>query len=162
MKHSLFILPFILLLTACAGIPSHAEPPRVSITGIQVQEAQLLEQQYLLTLNIQNPNETALYIKGLSYTLDINSREFAHGVSNHPLDIPAFSQGKLQVTLSSSTLGLVQQLQHLGKKTDKELNYRLRGKISLGTTDLMAHIFPIPFETTGSMNLTKIFQQKKH
>ena len=162
----IFISIFILTLTACAGVTYHAEPPMVNIAGIQLKDAQLLEQRYELTLRIQNPNETALYIKGLSYNLDINGSEFANGVSNQPIAVPAYGEEMLTASLVSTTLGVINQLNKLSQESKQSLNYRLAGKVSLGTPEIgidvsqyALHVFPIPFEKTGTMDFGNIFKQ---
>ncbi len=166
LTYRLFIAIFILMLTACAGVTYHAEPPMVNIAGIQLKDAQLLEQRYELMLRIQNPNETALYIKGLSYTLDINSSEFASGVSNQSIEVPAYGEEVLTVSLVSSTFGVINQLNKLAQGSNQPLNYRLTGKVSLGTPEIgnnlsqyALHVFPIPFERTGTMDFGHIFKQ---
>jgi LEA14-like dessication related protein len=154
------------LIVACAGITYHATPPNVSIAGIELLDAQLLEQSYALTLRIQNPNETALYINGLSYTLYINGSEFATGVSNQHIEVPAYSENLLAVTLVSSTFGIVKQLRELGYNPNQSFNYRLSGKASLGTSKIgyearkyATSVFAVPFEKTGTLNFGKILKK---
>lgn len=165
MKHPkrIFLIVICFLITACAGVTYHADPPKVSIAGIKLLNAQLLEQAYTLTLRIQNPNETALYINGLSYTLHLNGSEFASGVSNQHIEVPAYSEKLMAVSLVSSTFGIIAQLKALGYNPKQNFNYRLSGKISLGTSKIgfdarkyAAHVFAIPFEKTGTLNFEKI------
>ena len=168
MKYTtVFLLAAIsVLISACAGVTYHADPPKVSIAGIKLLNAQLLEQNYALTLRIQNPNETALYINGLSYTLHLNGSEFASGVSNQHIEVPAYSEKLLAVTLVSNTFGIVKQLKQLGYNPNQNFNYRLSGKVSLGTSKIgfNAHkyatsVFAIPFEKTGSLNFSNILKK---
>ena len=76
LTHQLLV-PFIALLTlaGCAGITYHAQPPQISLNNIQLVNAQLLEQEYALTLRIQNTNDFPFFIKGLSYQLEINGQQ---------------------------------------------------------------------------------------
>ncbi|PCH85377.1 MAG: Water stress and hypersensitive response domain-containing protein [Piscirickettsiaceae bacterium] len=168
MKFLNFVLFTIIsiLVSACAGVTYHADPPNVSIAGIELQDAQLLEQSYALTLRIQNPNETALYINGLSYTLHLNGSEFASGVSNQHVEVPAYSEKLMIVSLVSSTFGIIQQLKALGYNPNQNFNYRLSGKVSLGTSKIgfdarkyAASVFAIPFEKTGSLNFGKLLKK---
>ncbi|HIL91672.1 MAG TPA: Water stress and hypersensitive response domain-containing protein [Cycloclasticus sp.] len=107
------LLSLGLTLIGCAGITYHAEPPQISISNIQLVDAQLLEQRYDLTLRVQNTNDFPFFIKGISYKLDINGSEFAHGVSKQSLDILPYEEQFLTVTLVSNTLGLIKQFQTL-------------------------------------------------
>src|SRR5210317_436159 len=85
------------LLGACATLSPYKESPRVSLVSIQPQEMGVLEQRFGLQLRILNPNDVAIPVEGLSYTIEINNREFAYGASRQAVDIPAFGEALLDV-----------------------------------------------------------------
>lgn len=148
-----FIVLLVVGLSGCAGLTYHANPLNVTLTNIQLVEAQLLEQQYLLTLRVQNTNDSPLVINGLSYTLDINETEFAKGVNNQQNHILPFSEKLIQATLVSSTFNAVKQLKILSDKSNPSFSYRLEGKVSLGARYVPTPLFPLTFETSGVINL---------
>ncbi len=137
-----------LSLTGCASLVQQTEPPHISITNLKILDIQLLEQQYGLTMRIQNPNDFPLSIKGLSYKLEINGSKLAYGVSNSPITVPAFGEKKLDVTMVSGTFGIIRQLQSLEQQGRELIDYRLSGKLSLTN-----RLLPIYFEKTGSLDL---------
>ena len=135
-------------MTGCASLIQQTEPPNISITNLKLVDVQLLEQQYALTVRVQNPNNFPLSINGLSYKLELNDSKLAQGVSNQALTIPAFGEQKLELTMVSGTFGIIRQLQSLEQGNQKVMDYRLSGKLNL-TNQLL----PVYFEKTGSLDL---------
>jgi LEA14-like dessication related protein len=135
------------LVSGCAGLGATREPPRVSLVSIQPKEMGVLEQRYGLQLRILNPNDTALPVTGMQYSLQINDREFAYGVSRQPVSIPAYGEALLDVDVVSNTLRVLQQLQETSTGKQESLKYRISGSLSLenqpGT---------LPFDYHGELN----------
>jgi LEA14-like dessication related protein len=107
----------------------------------------LLEQRYGLQLRILNPNDTAIPLEGLSYTLEINGREFAYGVSRQSVSIPAYGEALLDVDVVSNLLNVLQQVQEMGTEKRGSLNYRLSGKMNLAS-----RVASLPFDYQGELN----------
>jgi LEA14-like dessication related protein len=135
------------LVGACATLGPYQEPPRVSLASIQPKEMGLLEQRYGLQIRILNPNDTAIPLEGLSYTLEINGREFAYGVSRQSVSIPAYGEALLDVDVVSNLLNVLRQVQELGGEKRSSLQYRLSGKMNLAS-----RVGSLPFDYQGELN----------
>lgn len=147
MLKSLAVLLIALLAAACASLGSYPETPRVSLVSIQPKEMTLFEQRFAIQLRVLNPNAVAIPVRGLSYALEVNEREFAYGVSPQSLDIPAFGEALLDVEISSNLLSVVRQLQSMSGETRSSLDYRLAGKINLAN-----RLRSLSFDYTGELN----------
>ena len=137
----------VALLTACAGMGKYRESPRVSLVSIEPLDMTLLEQRYALELRILNPNTVDIPVSGLDYSIEINRREFAYGVSRQAVTIPAHGEAVLEVEVVSTLLGMLRQLQTLQQEKSQVLDYRLSGKISLADSPLR-----LPFDYSGELN----------
>lgn len=136
-----------LLFTACAGLGGYREPPRVSLVGIQPLDMTLMEQRYRLALRILNPNDVDLPVSGMNYSVELNGREFAYGVSRQEVTIPALGEAVVEVEVISSLLDMLRQLRALEDDTARGLDYRLVGDLRLGD-----HGVRLPFEYSGSLD----------
>ena len=150
-----------LLLTACAGVPSRPEPPRVNLAGMTMQEASLFEQRFGLKLRLQNPNDFDLPITALTYELDINDKRFASGVTNRAVTVPRFASELLEVEAYSDISGVLRQLTDLGKSGAGALRYRLKGVVIVGSSGQQLPFSPssgyrLPFEASGELDLSKL------
>jgi LEA14-like dessication related protein len=138
----------LLFLGGCAYMQTRTEPPRVHLVGMQLQQAELFEQRYRLRLRIQNPNDFALKVRGIDFALDLNNERFADGVSNQPLEVPAYGEALAEVEVSSSLWTLARQLRDMGEAGLRGMEYRLHGRVAL--TGLPV---PLAFESSGDLGL---------
>ncbi|MDH3900805.1 MAG: LEA type 2 family protein [Gammaproteobacteria bacterium] len=136
----------VLLFAGCTTMSNYPEHPRVSLVSIQPKDMTLLEQRYGLQLRILNPNETAIPVEGLSYSLEINGHEFAYGVSRQAVSIPPFGEALLDVDVVSNLLSVMQQVQEMSEEQQESLQYRLAGKISLANS-----LVKLPFDYHGEL-----------
>lgn len=134
-----------LLLAACGGLPLNAEPPRLSIAGLSLIDANLFEQRFKLQLRVQNPNDFALPIQALNYTIEINEQPFATGVSNRPVTVPSYASELLEVEAISNLGGLLRQVKNA---VTGNLSYRLQGDALVGDDKRK-----IRFEQHGEVDL---------
>ena len=142
----ILLVTAVLLFAGCATTGKYPEQPRVSLVSIQPKDMTLLEQRYALQLRILNPNETAIPLEGLSYSLEINGREFAYGVSRQDVSIPAFGEALLDVDVVSNLLNVMQQVQEMSNEQQHSLRYRLSGKLSLSNS-----LLKLPFDYHGEL-----------
>lgn len=141
------LLACLLLVTGCTYLPTRPEPPLVSLVDLQLVEATLFEQQYLLHLRLQNPNDFALPIEGMRYTLTINDREFASGVSGDMATLPPFGETVVAVSVISNLFRIYEQLRD--PHPDREgFTYAIEGRLSLRGLPTT-----LPFRHTGEIPL---------
>jgi LEA14-like dessication related protein len=140
------LLALLVLLVGCAGLGIYPDPPRVSLANLQPVEMGLFEQRYRLWLRIQNPNAVDIPVAGLDYTLYINDKEFAYGVSRQDVTVPAFGEALIEVDVVSSLMSVITQIQQLNERQNESLSYRLTGGLSLGN-----HPGKLPFEYKGKI-----------
>jgi len=57
------------------------EPPKLVLTSIEVGAIQGLSQEFIIGVSVANPNAKALALRGVSYSLALNSFELIQGVS---------------------------------------------------------------------------------
>ena len=122
--------------SACVGPGYSHDPVRVTVSDIRVLEATLLEQRYQVTLRVQNRDERALEIRGGSFDLVINGVDFGSGVTDQGLDIPAYSDAKLDVRMISTAFGMLRLIQGLQARICW-LGYRERDRLGLAFNEMV-------------------------
>ena len=149
MKHNVGVLMIMLGLNGCASLVSKPEPPIVKLVGITLTQADLLEQTFILKLQLSNPNDYALPIRGLRYQLDINGQEFAHGGNLDEVTLPAKSDAIVEVDAKTNLQAWIKQLRNIGDK-DK-VAYRIHGKIAAPGANLQ-----LPYDHRGETSLASL------
>jgi len=145
------ILLWLLLisLTGCAGMGYREGDIKVSISSLAFLQSTLMEQRYLVSLRLQNRTQNSLEIKGMSFDVELNGKEFASGVSNRQISVAPFDEAWVEVEVGSSLFDIIRQLQLLQHHQHKAFEYRISGRVYLGDG-----FFSIPFTETGVIDLT--------
>lgn len=128
---SLLALVLCVILAGCAGLGLGLEPPKISIANLNVANATLFEQNYLIKLRIQNPNDADIPIKGMQYEITLNGQHFASGVSNQELVVPGLGSTTIDVEAVSTLLSVFKQLTAMQQGKLQSVAYSLNGKIFL-------------------------------
>lgn len=131
------------LMSACTHVTRETIPPKVKLVGLVLQEAQLFEQRYQLTLRLQNPNEYRIKVRGIDFNVDLNGDSFAQGVTNDSVTLPAYGETTAKVSVSSNILTLMRQL----SENNNDISYRIYGRIKLDNIPM-----PISFESEGRLD----------
>ena len=133
----------VLLTSACTHVTRETTPPKVQLVGVVLQEAQLFEQRYQLTLRLQNPNEYKIQVRGVDFNVDLNGESFAQGVANDSVVLPGYGETTAKVSVSSNILTLMRQL----SDNNNDISYRIYGRIKLDNIPL-----PVSFESEGRLD----------
>ena len=120
-----------LWVTGCATLPATTTPPNLSIVSIEPVEATPLEQLYHLKVRLQNPNDHALEISGMSYVLEVNGEPLLKGVSDKSVTVPRFGESIIELSGVSTLFGFMRQFQALQDRKTPGMQYKLSGKLSL-------------------------------
>lgn len=133
---------------ACANMPGKVEPPSVTVSDVRMGTAGMLEQQYFVKLRIQNPNDSDLQVKGVSFDLELNDKPFAKGVSPKAVTVPRFSSEFVEVETVSGITSILRQLGAMSSDAGLEsFRYRIKGKLATRNAG------SIPFDERGDLSL---------
>ncbi|MDX1528205.1 MAG: LEA type 2 family protein [Gammaproteobacteria bacterium] len=142
-------LSLFALIAACASTGGLANPPRVSLAGLRLAEVGLMEQRYAASLRIQNPNDASLSVRGMEYTIYLNDRKFADGVSDRQFSVPAYGEKLIEVNLTSTVRRVFEQFKNLSNGESQEFRYRIAGSLSLAGLRSS-----LPFSHEDAINLS--------
>lgn len=143
-------LVFALLITAssCSALRPELEAPRLALVSVAMTSADIFNQQFLIRVNIENPNDRELPVTGLDYKLFLEGDGFAEGMLKRPFIVPANGETDFDITVRTNFVsGIGRLLSRLNGRT--QVNYAVEGKL---LTDIR-FLKKIPFNETGSVNL---------
>ena len=136
----------VLALSGCSLFVPKLEKPTLSVVGVQMLKGDLWHQELKVRVRVQNPNDRVLPVKGLSYELDIDGQEFAHGMSGDSFVVPARGEAEFDMSVSTNMASML--IKVLGQG-GKQVDYRISGKIAL-SAGLMRSF---SFNDHGTFNL---------
>jgi LEA14-like dessication related protein len=142
------LLAFTLSVAGCSSLGPELDPPRLTIVRVAMTSADMFNQQFLVRLHVQNPNERELPVRGIDYKLFLQGDSFAEGVSTKPFVVPALGETEFDMTVRTNFVsGVGRLLSRLNGRDQVE--YVLEGKV---LTDL-GMIRKIPFQESGTVSL---------
>jgi LEA14-like dessication related protein len=156
MKRSLaraVLCALALVLSACSALRPDLQVPRLSLVSVAMTSADIFNQQFVVKVNVENPNDRELPITGIDYKLFLEGDSFAEGVSEKPFTVPA--QGDIDFDLTVRTnfvSGAARLLSRLNGR--EQVNYVVEGKV---LTDI-SMLKKIPFQETGTVNIKVVRQ----
>ena len=145
----LTLLVLSLLLSACASMMPRDDRVKVTIVDIRPLESTLMEQRFLVKLRLQNRASEPLSIKGMSFDLELNGKDFASGVSNQAVTAEGYGEALLEVKVSSTLFGVIRQIQTLQNREPQAFQYRISGSLSSPGS-----LFGLGFSEQGEIDLT--------
>jgi LEA14-like dessication related protein len=134
------------LLLCAAGCTPKFERPDLSVTRIEMQGGNLLQQNFLVKFQVQNPNQRALPVSGLHAELDVDGERIASGVSNRRFVVPPMGQMEFDMTI---TANMALALLKLSGRHSDSIDYEVTGAASLD----LPFMHNLPFHQTGSFSL---------
>ena len=137
------------LLNACAGLHPKEYLIRVNLSNLKLLESTLFEQRFEATIRIQNRSQSELHIKGLSYDLSLNDKDFASGVSDKKSIIAPLSEGVISINLTSTLFGLIRQVNSIQEIQNKPFKYDLYGSVYTDND-----LFGVSFSESGEIDLS--------
>jgi LEA14-like dessication related protein len=137
------------LLGACALTPK-LQTPQISVSEVQILSSDLWQQRLRVRMHVQNPNDGALPVKGLEYTIEVEGQQFASGESAASFTVPALGEADFDMNVTTNLAATLLKLLARGPDARGQgIAYRLAGKLSLSQGLLRS----IPFEERGTFTL---------
>ena len=134
------------MLFACSTTPK-LEAPRLAIMNVAMLSADMFNQQFILHMTVQNPNDKELRVKGIEYTLFLEGDAFAEGTSQ-AIVLPAKGDTELDLTVRTNFVSSFGRL--LSRLNGKQvLAYEIEGTVMLES----GFLHKLPFHESGQVSL---------
>lgn len=138
----------LLSLSACSTFRPKLEPLKLMITSVGMTSPDIFNQQFLVRLHIENPNDREIEIKGIDYKLFLQGDSFSDGMYSKAFKLPAKGEQEFDMSVKTnfmSSMGrLVSRL-----NGSKKVDYIFEGTLF---TDI-SMLKKIPFRESGTVDL---------
>ena len=138
----------VLCLAACSAFGPKIEVPQLTLVRVAMTSADIYNQQFLVRMHVENPNDRELPVRGIDYELFLEGDSFAEGVSNKPFVVPAKGETEFDMIVRTNFVsGVARLMSRLNGR--QQVQYVVEGKV---LTDIsMAK--KIPFQESGTVSL---------
>ena len=127
------LLMMVLTLSGCASwFDSGEKDPDVHLMRVELVKAKMLEQRFKLYFRIDNPNDSTLTVRGLTYRIQLDAIKLAEGEYSQWFSVEAKSHAVLVVPVRTNLWPQVRPLIKLLESPDQPIPYRLDGTLETG------------------------------
>ena len=138
----------VLCLAACSALGPKIAVPELTLVRVAMTSADIFNQQFMVRMHVENPNDRELPIRGIDYKLFLEGDSFAEGVSNKPFTVPAKGETEFDMIVRTNFVSGIARLMSRLNGRD-QVQYVFEGKV---LTDIsMAKT--IPFQESGTVSL---------
>ena len=142
-------ITWALCLGACSLVAPKFERPSLSVIGIEMVNGNLMQQNFRVKFNIQNPNDRAIPVSGLHASLSVGGEHVAQGQNDHAFVVPAKGDIDFDMMITANmALALLKLANRMDQHADS-IDYDVSGS---ATIDL-PFLRDLPFHQTGSFAL---------
>ena len=141
-----------MLLGACAAFGPRLEAPSLEIAEVELVKGDLFEQQLRARVQVRNPNDLELRVRGITYSITLGGEELGRGLAGSSFVVPARGSAEFDMMVTANLAGTLLRLferARISGGMPKQLPYELRGEVTLASGVVRA----VPFTKTGSIAL---------
>lgn len=138
------------LLAGCASTGALVESPQVSLRNVEVKDADLKSQTFVLGFDVINPNPFPLPIESIAYGVELDGYRFASGETQGSFTVPASSDGSFAISVDLNLMRTAPALFFIVREgVYREIPYELDGEFALD----IPFAAPVAFSTKGQIKL---------
>ncbi|UZE19235.1 LEA type 2 family protein [Pseudomonas sp. B21-054] len=129
-------LTCLLLFVGLGGCASwqrdEAPEPQVHLVKVEVVRARLLEQKFMLHFRVDNPGDSDLTVRGLTYRIHLGDLLLTEGEHEHWFTVGPQRSGYFKVPIRTNLWPQVRDVVKLLEKPRQQIPYRLEGELETG------------------------------
>lgn len=134
-----------ILLSGCAL--TRLQTPAITPETVELTDVALDQQQFLVRLHVENPNDRTLPIKSVSCNLQIEGVDVGKGESAEPFSVPAHGDAEFDMIVKTNLAASVPDLLRRLIAGGQLPRYQFSGWVNPDIT----LIPPIPFAKSGQL-----------
>jgi LEA14-like dessication related protein len=144
------LLAAVVLPAGCSYVTKPWITPGVTLVDFRPASITAEQQTFIVRLNVVNPNDRTLPIKGATYNVELDGYEIANGAGELDEQIPAFGEGVVDVAVNTDLLSLIRNVP-ASAIGDRRWSYRISGIL-----ELAGGYVPVPFRYSGEVETSQI------
>ena len=148
MKRSFGAVVCVLVLCLAACSTPKLAVPKLALVSVAMTSADIFNQQFMVRVNVENPNDRELPIAGIDYKLFLEGDSFAEGLSNKPFTVPANGNIDFDMIVRTNFVsGAGRLISRLNGRD--QVQYVVEGKVLTDISGLKR----VPFQESGTVSL---------
>ena len=130
-RRIILFLAGMLLVAACGDLKPDYETPTINVSYFRPLPAQGMAPRFAIGLHVINPNDFALDIHGISYTVSIQGQRILVGVARDLPTVPAYGEGDIDLQAAADVISGIKLVAGLMRDRQNSISYTLDAKLDI-------------------------------
>lgn len=122
----------LLLLSGCAAVNPHYDPPVIGINSFRLLPSQTISPRFEIGLHLVNPNSEPLQLYGIAYTVALEDHKILMGVARDLPAIEPYGEGNIVLEATADLLSGAKLLNSLFNNPRSSVSYTFSAKLDVG------------------------------
>jgi len=145
----LWLIGWSLCLAACSVVNPKFERPVLTVISVEMVNGNLLQQNFRVKFNIQNPNDRTIPVTALHAVLSVGGDQIAQGENDRAFVVPAKGNIDVDVIVTANmALAMLKLANKMNQHADS-IDYDVTGSATIDSV----FVRELPFHQTGSFSL---------
>ena len=128
--------------------------PNIKLEGINIKKLNLTSADFLVKIDVGNPNKWSLNMNKLNYNLIINDKTWALGEITEQLNLEGKNVNSIEIPFTLKYLDVGASVYGM-LKNNQSFKYKLEGNADVSSSIKYLKNFAFPFEKDGEINFTR-------
>lgn len=136
MRHFRWVILFIMTytLSACATLSPQFEQPQVNITSFTLApQSTASTPTFLVGLKVINPNRSALPLKGMSYSVEVDGYRILSGAEPDLPRVAGYGTEEFTIKAVPDLIGGAKLISQLMSNNKDAFDYRFKARLDVGS-----------------------------
>ena len=127
------ISAMVVLLAGCASLSPYDEVPEVNITSFTLApESAGVVPRFNIGIQVINPNRTALSLRGMNYSVEIDGNRILSGATADLPEVPGYGAADFAIQASPNLLGGARLVADMLSRERSDFGYTFRARLDVG------------------------------
>lgn len=127
----LLLLAGLLLAAGCGELKHDYETPTINVSYFRPLPGQGIAPRFGIGLHIINPNDFALDIRGVSYSVSLQGQRIVVGVARDLPTVPAYGEADIDLQAATDVISSIKLITGLMREPQQLINYQLDARLDI-------------------------------
>ena len=121
----------ILLAAACGELKPDYETPTINVSYFRPLPGKGIAPRFGIGLHVINPNDFALDIRGISYTVSLQGQKIVVGVARDLPTVPAYGEADIDLQAATDVISSIKLITGLMRDPQQVISYELDARLDI-------------------------------
>ena len=127
----LLLVTGLLLAAGCGELKPNYETPTINVSYFRPLPGTGIAPRFGIGLHVINPNDFALEVRGISYTVSLQGQKIVVGVARDLPTVPAYGEADIDLQAATDVISSIKLITGLMRDPQQVISYELDARLDI-------------------------------